>query len=97
MKKIILLTILILLVSVISVFACNIVVGQTYNYEWKIINVATGTEISSGNGVIVPTTSQGYRNIEHYIRKNEFGWTSWTRTVKGVRERLTVILADCDL
>jgi len=97
MKKIILLVIMIMFVSVIFVYACDIVVGQTYNYEWKIINVATGAEISSGSGSIVPVTSQGYRNIEHYIRKNEFGWNSWTRTVKGVRERLTVTLADCDI
>ena len=97
MKKIFLLIALLMFTAAVSLFACEIIAGQTYHYEWKIINVATGAEISSGSGSIVPTTSQGYRNIEHYIRRNEFGWNNWTRTVKGVRERLTVTVADCDI
>ena len=97
MKKVFLLAILLMFFAAVSVFACDIIVGQTYHYEWIIINVATGAEISSGNGTIVPAASQGYRNIEHYIRKNDFGWNNWTRTVKGVRERLTVTVADCDI
>ena len=97
MKKIVLLFVLLMFAAVITVYACDIVVGQTYNFEWKIVNVATGAVVSSGNGTIVPSTKQGYRNIEHYIRRNEFGWNSWTRTVSGVRERLTVTVADCDI
>ena len=96
MKKIVLLAALMMFVVVITVPACEIIAGQTYHYEWKIINFATGVEISSGSDTIVPSTSQGYRNIEHYIRRNVFGWNSWTRTINGVRQKLTVIVADCD-
>jgi len=95
MKKFIF-VVLMMFIAVITVFACEIIVGQTYHYDWKIINVATGAEISSGSGTIVPETNQGFRNIEHYIRRMEFGWTSWTRTVSGVRQRLSIILADCE-
>ena len=97
MRKLVFLILFFIFIGTISIFACDIVVGQTYNYEWKIVNIATGEQTSSGAGTIVPSTNQGYRNIEHYIRRNVFGWSNWTRTISGVRERLTVIVADCDI
>jgi len=99
MKKIALLTVLITLAAAVSVFAHThkIEVGQTYSYEWKIVNVSSGAIISSGSDTVVPATRRGYRDMEHYIRGVVFGWSSWTRTIDGVRQRLTINLLDCEL
>jgi len=71
------------------------VVGQEHRYEWEIINVATGEVIYSGSDIVVPTTNQDFRNVEHYIRSAVLGWNSRTRTVDGVRQRI-VIRVQCD-
>ena len=96
MKKIVLFVLLMMFVAIMAVFACNIVVGQTYEYEWSIINIATGAVISSGSGTAVPTTDRGYRNIEHYVRSAVLGWNSRTRTVSGVRQRLILNVVECE-
>jgi len=93
MKKIVFL-LLFVFASTIILSAHQIVVGQSYEYEWTIINHATGDVISSGSGIVVPTTSRGYRDIFHYIRSAVLGWSSTTRNVNGVRQRL-IITADC--
>ena len=96
MKRFFLFTILFMFAALIHVFACDIVVGQSYEYEWTIINVATGAVIDSGSGTAVPTTDRGFRNIEHYIRRAVLGWNNRTRTVNGVRQRLILTIAECE-
>jgi len=92
MKRNIFLTVLIFFIAVMSVYAHDVIVGHEYEYEWKIINFATGAVIDSGSGTVVPTTSRGYRNIEHYIRTVVLGWNSRTRTIEGVRQRIIINL-----
>ena len=97
MRKRLFLTVLLMFVLFTSIFAHRIAVGQTYTYEWKIVNVATGQEIESGKGTVVPETSKGFRNMETYVRDKELdNWNvkSWTRTVNGVKQRLTVTMLD---
>ena len=97
MKKELILTVLVMLVLISSAFAHRIAVGQTYAYEWKIVNVSTGQEIASGKGSVVPVTSKGFRNMETYVRDKELdNWDvkSWTRNVGGVKQRLTVTMLD---
>jgi hypothetical protein len=96
MKKIILLTVLMMFAALVHIFACDIVVGQSYEYEWTIINFATGAVIDSGRGTAIPATDRGFRNIEHYIRSAVLGWNSRTRTVSGVRQRLILTIGDCE-
>jgi len=96
MKKLILLTVLMMSAALVHVSACDIVVGQSYEYEWTIVNFATGVVIDSGSGIAIPTTNRGYRNIEHYIRSAVLGWSSRTRTVSGVRQRLVLTIKDCE-
>ena len=96
MKKKIFLTILVMFSAVMRMSACDIVVGQTYEYEWTIINVATGAVIDSGSGTAVPETARGFRNIEHYIRSAVLGWNNRTRTVSGVRQRLILNVINCE-
>ena len=90
MKRVFLLLAFMMFASIPSVFACDIVVGQTYEYEWTIINFATGAVIDSGSGIVIPATNRGFRNIEHYIRSEVLGWSSRTRTINGVRQRLII-------
>jgi len=92
MKKILLLTLLMIFTGVMALYAHDVVVGQSYDYEWTIINFATGAVISSGSGTVIPTASRGYRNIEHYIRTVVLGWNSRTRTIDGVRQRIVINL-----
>jgi len=94
MKKKIFLTVLIMFIAAMTVSAHAIVVGQPHEYEWSIINIATGAVIDSGSGVVVPATDRGFRSIQHYIQNVVFGWNSRTRTVGGVRQRL-IITAIC--
>lgn len=94
MKKIYFFTILFLTATATVISAHEIIIGQSYEYEWQIINIATGAEISSGSGIVVPATSRGYRDIIHYIRSAVLGWNSPTRNVGGVRQRL-IITANC--
>jgi len=70
-------------------------VGQSYTYEWTIINVATGDVISTGNGTIVPATNRGYRDIYHYIRRNVLGWNGTTRNVGRVRQGVIITVNCC--
>ena len=91
MKTKIFLTVVLMFAAAMAVSAHEIVVGQTYEYEWKIINIATGAVIESGSGSVAPATNRGFRNIEHYIRSAVLGWNSRTRTVNGVRQRLIII------
>ena len=93
MKKIIFLILTFTIFAVVPVFAHEIIAGHTYEYEWTIINYATGEVISSGNGTVVPTTGKGYRSIEHYIRSAVLGWKSQTRTIGGVRQKIIINLA----
>ena len=93
MKRKIFLSVFILFIVSMSVFSHEIIAGHSYEYEWKIINFATGDVISSGSGAVVPETDRGYRNIEHYIRSKVLGWNSKTRTVNGVRQRIIINLA----
>ena len=95
MKKL-LFVLLMMFIAATAAFACDIVVGQAYDYEWTIINIATGDVISSGSDKVVATTDRGYRNIEHYIRSAVLGWSSRTRTVNGVRQRLTLNITQCE-
>ena len=96
MKRIIFFTSLMMFVAITSAFACRIIVGQTYYYEWTITNVSTGEVLDSGSGTVVPQSDRGFRNVEHYIRNNNLGWRSWTRNVLGVRQRLTVTVEGCE-
>jgi len=92
MKKIFIFTVMLLYTFVITVYSHEVIAGHTYEYEWTIINFATGAVISSGSGTVVPASGRGYRNIEHYIRSAVLGWSSRTRTVDGVRQRIIVNL-----
>ena len=94
MKRIILLTFLMMFIITMTVSAHSIIVGQLYEYEWSIINIATGEVLDYGSGTVVPETNQGYHNIEHYIRSAVLGWNSRTRTIDGIRQRL-IIIVDC--
>jgi len=92
MKRKVFLSVLMMFVVSMAVFSHEIIAGHSYEYEWRIINFATGDVISSGSGTVIPETSRGYRNIEHYIRSVVLGWSSRTRTVSGVRQRIIINL-----
>jgi len=98
MKKLFL-ALLIMLALAISASAHQINTGQSYSYEWTIINTVTGDVISSGSDTVIPATDRGYRSVEHYIRSAVMGWKSNTRTVDGVRQRIYIRLeggGECD-
>jgi len=92
MKRSIVFLILIIFITVMSLHAHDVIVGHEYEYEWTIINFATGAVIDSGSGTVIPAASRGYRNIEHYIRTVVLGWNSRTRTINGVRQRIIINL-----
>ena len=96
MKKFLFFTVFMMAAAATSVFAHRIVIGQTYTYEWTIINDRTGEVISSGEGAVVPQSgwSLTIRNMETYVRNNVLRWNNWTRNAGGVRQRLTVIMLD---
>jgi len=81
-----------------SAFGHAIIVGHEYTFEWSITNDRTGEVIEPGGiETIIPLSGwrlTGPRTMEAYTRNNRFGWSSWTRNVGGVRQRLNITMLD---